>query len=146
MVTVSVLGSLSSRPFTELTVTWYILPGIMSDSKASNTLPSTVTIIGLPVEDRDHKVRLLRAPKEMSEDHKTTRPLAASSHPLTSFKWHVGDAIVIYWRARHGPVNYSRGVGHFREAESFRGAQCWQNAKECAQTGGQKKRGELKRQ
>lgn len=49
VVTVSVLGSLSSRPFTELTVTWYVLPGTMLDSKASNTPPSTVTIIGLPV-------------------------------------------------------------------------------------------------
>lgn len=53
VVTVSVLGSLSSRPFTDVTVTWYVLPGIMLDSKASNTLPSTVTIIGLPVEERE---------------------------------------------------------------------------------------------
>lgn len=50
VVTVSMLGSLSSRPFTELTVTWYVLPGTMLASSASNTPPSTVTVIGLPVE------------------------------------------------------------------------------------------------
>lgn len=52
VVTVSMLGSLSSRPFTELTVTWYVLPGIMLASRASNTPPSTVTVIGLPAEEK----------------------------------------------------------------------------------------------
>lgn len=51
VVTVSMLGSLSSRPFTELTVTWYALPGTMLASRASNTPPSTVTVIGLPAEE-----------------------------------------------------------------------------------------------
>lgn len=52
VVTVSMLGSLSSRPLTELTVTWYVLPGIMLASTASNTPPSTVTVIGLPAEEK----------------------------------------------------------------------------------------------
>lgn len=52
VVTVSMLGSLSSRPFRELTVTWYFLPGTMLASRASNTAPSTVSITGLPVGER----------------------------------------------------------------------------------------------
>lgn len=58
VVTVSVLGSLSSRPFTELTVTLYVLPGIILSSTASKTLPSTVTAVGLPVKEPEKNMLL----------------------------------------------------------------------------------------
>lgn len=59
---------------------------------------------------------------------------------LTSFKWNVGDAVAIHRRARHGPVDYSRGVAHLREAESFWSAETWKSARERVQKG---KTGEL---
>lgn len=114
----SVTGSLSSRPLTAITDTWYVSPGVRFISGTWDCVPSTVSATGEPEEQNSFNENYTQ-----SEHHRVMRV-----RPLTSLDRDVSDSVGIRLGAWNVPVNHGWCVLDVGEAKVSQRSEPWQKA------------------